>query len=129
MVSYREVIVILSKNKHFYPVEQSGICVVQRDGEDGESLIKRFRKKYSKSGLAREVREKMYYEKPSDKKRRKRAQAIRLKEKEDEKLEAMKEKARIRRFKLGKQKNRKGKHDDKSNRRQNSRRRIKENTE
>ncbi len=88
------------KSKHFYPAEHSGICVVKRNGEDDEELIKRFRKKYSKSGISRELRERMYFEKPSKKRRRKRAQAIRLKEKEDQKLEEQRERARIKRFKL-----------------------------
>lgn len=90
---------ILAKEKHFYPAEHGGICVVRRKSEDDEDLIKRFRKKYSKSGISRELRERMYFEKPSDKKRRKRAQSIRLKEKEDEKLKDQRERARIKKFK------------------------------
>ena len=116
-------------SKHYYPSEQSGICVVRRKGEDPDALIKRFRKKYSKSGISRELRERMYYEKPSDKKRRKRAQAIRLQKKEEEKLEQMRERARIRKFKMRKKKTRRESQDDKSNRRQNYRRRPKENKE
>jgi small subunit ribosomal protein S21 len=116
-------------SKHYYPTEQNGICVVRRKGEDAEDLIKRFRKKYSKSGISRELRERMYFEKPSDKKRRKRAQAIRLKEKEDEKLEKMRERARIRKFKLKKKKMRKETKHDKSSRRQSSGRRTEKNTD
>lgn len=48
-----------------------------RKGEDPESLIKRFKKKVSKAGITKEVRDRMYFEKPSDKKRRKKAQSIR----------------------------------------------------
>jgi small subunit ribosomal protein S21 len=92
----------LGINKHFYPAEHSGVCVVRRSDESDEDLIRRFRKKYSKSGLSREVRQKMYFEKPSDRKRRKKAQSIRLKLKEEEKQEEMRERARIRRFKLNK---------------------------
>jgi small subunit ribosomal protein S21 len=116
-------------NKHFFSKEQSGICVVKRKGEDGDDLIKRFRKKYSKSGISRELRERMYFEKPSDKKRRKRAQAIRLKKKEEEKLEALRERARIKRFKLRKKKARKEISNDKSSRRQSYSRRNEENSE
>ena len=94
----------MGKDKHFYPAEHSGICVVRRNGEADEDLIKRFRKKYSKSGISRELRERMYFEKPSDKKRRKKAQSIRLKQKEDEKLKEMRERARIKRFKIKKKK-------------------------
>jgi small subunit ribosomal protein S21 len=115
--------------KHYYPNEQNGICVVQRKGEDVDDLIKRFRKKYSKSGISRELRERMSYEKPSDKKRRKRAQAIRLREKEDEKLEKIRERARIRKFKLRKKRTRKEYDDDKSSRRQNYYRRVEEDKE
>ena len=56
-------------------------------------MIRRFRKKFSKSGLAKEYRERMYFEKPSDKKRRKKAQSIRLIKKEEEKVEKLKERA------------------------------------
>ena len=59
--------------------------VATRKGEDIESLIKRFRKKYSKSGLSREVHQRMFYEKPGDKKRRKKAQYIRNIKKEEQK--------------------------------------------
>ena len=59
--------------------------VASRKGEDIESLIKRFRKKYSKSGLSREVHQRMFYEKPGDKKRRKKAQYIRNIKKEEQK--------------------------------------------
>jgi small subunit ribosomal protein S21 len=94
----------MGKNKYFYPVEHSGICVVRRETESDEDFIRRFRKKYSKSGISRELRERMYFEKPSDKKRRKRAQSIRLKQKEEEKLEEQRERARIKRFKIKKKK-------------------------
>ena len=59
--------------------------VVRRKDEDIESLIKRFRKKYSKSGLSRELHQRMYYEKPGDKKRRKKAHYIRNIQKEEQK--------------------------------------------
>ena len=81
-----------SYHKHYSPEEHNGICVVRRKNESDDDFIKRFRKKYSKSGLARELREKMYFEKPSDKKRRKRVQAQRLRDKEEEKAQAMRDK-------------------------------------
>ena len=111
-------------DKHFYPAEYGGICVVRRKGEDIDDLIRRFRKKYSKSGISRELRERMYFEKPSNKKRRKLAQSIRLQEKEAEKLDKMKERARIQKFKLRKKKNWKENENDKSSRRQSFRRRA-----
>jgi len=81
-----------SYQKHYSPQEHSGICVVRKKGESDEDFLKRFRKKYSKSGIARELRERMYFEKPSDKKRRKKAQAQRLREKEEQKMRQMREK-------------------------------------
>lgn len=89
---------MVSYNKHYYPNEHSGICVVHRKGEKGEDLIKRFRKKYSKSGVAKEVRDRMFFEKPSDKKRRKKVQSIRMIKREEEKMLKMQE--RYKRMKL-----------------------------
>lgn len=81
----------MNTQKNYYPEENIGICVVRRKGESDEDLLKRFRKKYSKSGIARELKERMFYEKPSDKKRRKRMQSIRnIKREEEKQLLAMK---------------------------------------
>jgi len=82
---------VTSYYKHFKPEEQSGMCVVRRRGEKDEDFIKRFRKKISKSGVAKEFRDRMYFEKPSDKKRRKKAQSIRLIKRDAEKAEKMNE--------------------------------------
>lgn len=82
-----------NQSKYYNAEEHSGICVVKRKNESDEDFVKRFRKKFSKSGLAKEIREKMYFEKPSDKKRRKKAQSIRLLKKEEEKIEKLKERA------------------------------------
>lgn len=107
------------QSKYYKPDESSGICVVKRKGESDEDLVRRFRKKFSKSGLAKEFREKMYYEKPSDKKRRRKAQSIRLIKKEEEKVGKLKERAM--KFKqkqlIMKEKRQRGERDDKSNRR------------
>ena len=86
-----------SYNKYYHPEENSGICVVRREGENYEDLLKRFRKKFSKSGVIKDLRDRTYYEKPSDKKRRKRAQSIRAREKELEK-----EQEQMKRFKIKK---------------------------
>jgi small subunit ribosomal protein S21 len=83
-----------SYRKNYYPQESNGICVVRREGESVEDLIKRFRKVFSKSGIIKEYREKMFHEKPSEKKRRKRAQAIRAIQREEEKTQKNKEKLR-----------------------------------
>lgn len=78
-----------SYNNYYHPDERSGICVVRRKDESFDDLLKRFRKKFSKSGLSKELRDRMYYEKPSDKRRRKKMQSIRLIEREAEKKAAM----------------------------------------
>lgn len=68
------------------------VWVKKRKGESSEDLIRRFRKKYSKSGITKELRDRMYFEKPSDKKRRKKAQRIRAIKKEEEKAKKREEK-------------------------------------
>ena len=78
----------------YTPEENFGICVVKKRGEPTEDLMRRFKKKVSKSGIIREAKEKMRYEKPSDRKRRKRAQSLRLIMKERLKAEKLKEKNR-----------------------------------
>ncbi len=87
-----------SYHKHYHPTEHAGICVVRRKGETNEDLVKRFRKKYSKSGVAKEVRDRMFFEKPSDKKRRKKVQSIRMIKREEEKVLKMQD--RYKRMKL-----------------------------
>jgi small subunit ribosomal protein S21 len=84
----------MSYHKHYHPAEKTGICVIKRKGEKPEDLIKRFKKKFSKSGISKEVREKMYFEKPSDKRRRKKAQSIRAIKREQEKIEKLKKRAK-----------------------------------
>ena len=50
--------------------------VFARRNEDTERLIKRFSRKVRKEGIMEEFRERMYHEKPSDKKRRLRKRSI-----------------------------------------------------
>jgi len=78
----------------YTPEERLGICVVKKRGENADDLLRRFKKKVSKSGIIRESKEKMRYEKPSDKKRRKKAQSLRLIMKEKLKAEKLKRKSR-----------------------------------
>jgi small subunit ribosomal protein S21 len=105
----------VATNRNYFPEERNGICVVKRDGESDEDLIKRFRKKFSKSGLSKELRDRMSFEKPSQKRRRKKAQSIRNILKEEEKLRVLKEKAKKAK---AKRQRREWKY-DKSSRRQN----------
>jgi small subunit ribosomal protein S21 len=102
-------ITMIRKNENYFPQELSGICVVRRKEESFEDLLKRFRKKYSKSGIAKELKEKMSFEKPSDRRRRKKMQSIRAQEREEEKLKKFKERSK-KKFKKGDKK------DDSSNR-------------
>lgn len=106
----------MSRNRTYFPEERSGICVVRRENESDEAFVKRFRKKFSKSGLSKELRDRMYFEKPSDKKRRKKSQQIRAIRKEEEKIKKLKDKAK----KAKQRRQRKeSKRNDKSSRRQN----------
>jgi small subunit ribosomal protein S21 len=97
------VINIKEKRMNHYPkisvFDKQGVGVRRRKDESNEELLKRFRKKFSKSGIIRELKESMYYEKPSDKRRRKKAQAIRNLKREEEKLAKLIEKAAKRKFK------------------------------
>ena len=43
-----------------------------RKGESFESALRRFKRKIERDGILREIRNRKHYEKPSDKKRKKR---------------------------------------------------------
>ena len=47
------------------------IKVVRKDNESAEKLIKRFKKKFEKSGIVKLLKDRRYFEKPSVKKRNK----------------------------------------------------------
>ncbi len=51
--------------------------VVRKDGEQIEETLKRFRREVAKVGTLREARKREHYEKPSDAKKIKRAEAAR----------------------------------------------------
>ena len=72
------------KVKNYYLQEYKGICVVRQKDESIDRLIKRFNKCCMKNGLLQEIRERMFFEKPSVKKRKKwrKNQKIREREKE-----------------------------------------------
>lgn len=48
-----------------------GLYVIKKRGESMEQLVKKFRKKYMKNGILIDIRENMYYTKPSKKKKKK----------------------------------------------------------
>ena len=70
------------------------VKVVRRENESIEKLLRRFVKKVKKEGILEEYREKMYYEKPSDKKRRvKSALARAAKRKQEEQRQQLEERS------------------------------------
>ena len=82
-------------DKHSFKLENSnssevGICVVKRRNENINDLIRRFKKKYSKSGLNKEAKDLMSYDKPSLKRRKKRAAAERIRIREAQKKQTFK---------------------------------------
>ena len=54
------------------------VQVVDRGNMPGEVLIKKFNRAVKKSGIIQEVRERRYYQKPSDKKRKERIRRKKL---------------------------------------------------
>ena len=51
--------------------------VIRKEGESLEDTLRRFKREVSKVGTLREVRKREHYEKPSDAKKLKRAEAAR----------------------------------------------------
>ena len=100
---------------NYYNRKEKGVCVVRRKNEGDEQFLRRFRKKFSKSGIMKEYKEKMYFEKPSDKKRRKRAQAAQIRRQEEEKRKKF-QKKQEKYYRKKKKTERRASH-DKSNRR------------
>ena len=49
--------------------------VIRKDGESLEDALRRFKREFSKVGTLREARKREHYEKPSDAKKLKRAEA------------------------------------------------------
>ncbi len=67
-------------------VEEIGVSVVLKPGESLYGLMKRFKKKFTKSGLGVEMRDKAFYDKPSTRKKKKRELAERRRKREEAKL-------------------------------------------
>lgn len=63
--------------------KSSGIVVIAREGENIDSLIKRFKKKVNNSGIMKELKRKSHYLKPSEAKRIKRIEAQKRRIKEE----------------------------------------------
>ena len=51
--------------------------VTVRDGEPLEKALRRFKKKWERAGILRDVKKKSFYEKPSDSKREARKKTLR----------------------------------------------------
>lgn len=66
----------MSKSKHFKTFEgKKGLCVEVRAG-NVEGAIRLLTRRVKQEGLMRELRARSFYEKPSVKKRRKKAEAV-----------------------------------------------------
>jgi len=53
------------------------VGIIVQDGEPIDRALKRFKKKYERSGILKEFKKRTYFTKPSVKKRMKRVKAIR----------------------------------------------------
>lgn len=51
--------------------------IIVKEGESYESFMRRFRRACEKAGILRDVKRREYYEKPSERRKRKRAEARR----------------------------------------------------
>lgn len=65
--------------------KEEGIVVFLQSGETTESLVRRFKKKYSKSGIPKESKDRMQYLKPSIARKIKQEAARRLRKREEDK--------------------------------------------
>jgi len=68
------------RDRKFMPKgnKPSHVTVVPKKNEHPDRLIKRFLRKFKKSGIIDELRDRRFYEKPSVKKRKKRKQRERV---------------------------------------------------
>jgi len=64
----------MGRMKKFSTIEV-GVSVIKRDGEDIESLLRRFKKKVNNSGILKDLKEKSHYEKPCIQRKKKRLEA------------------------------------------------------
>lgn len=55
---------------------RTNILIIPHHGEDAEGTLKRFKKVALKVGLFKEIKRRVFYEKPSEEHRRKRAEAL-----------------------------------------------------
>jgi len=66
--------------------KKHGISVIAKRGEPFESLMRRFKRSISKNGIMKDIQSKRFYEKPSQRKNRKKAESIkRTRKKENSK--------------------------------------------
>ncbi len=70
------------------------VQVVNRGNMPVEVLIKKFNRAVKKSGIIQEVRERRYYEKPSDKRRKERIRRKKLIKKRNQEQKLVKESGR-----------------------------------
>lgn len=62
----------MSNNRRDHNKQQGGLSVEVRNGDFGRALSK-FKKKVANEGILQEYKERQYYEKPSEKRKRKKA--------------------------------------------------------
>jgi len=62
--------------------KEFGVCVITRENEDIESLIRRFRKRVAKNEIIKTYKSKLEFLKPSKKKKKKRVEAQKRREKD-----------------------------------------------
>lgn len=60
-----------------------GISVMSKSGESFESLMRRFKRSISKSGIMKDLQSKRYFEKPSQQRKRKKAESIKRSQKKE----------------------------------------------
>lgn len=85
--------------------KEFGICVVARESESIESLLRRFKRKVTKSEILKEYRDHTEFLKPSVEKRKKSMEARRRDLKEQAKAEKDLQKKRKKKFKRGERDN------------------------
>jgi len=70
------VTTIQQRHYNINSINDNGLCVCRKPGENIERMIKRFKKKISKGDLINEIKRKMFYIKPSKLKRLKKMEGI-----------------------------------------------------
>jgi small subunit ribosomal protein S21 len=65
-----------NKPRKQWTPDPEGLAVAVRDGEDVNKALRRLKKKIERDGLFQEIREREYYTKPSEKRKKAKAAAV-----------------------------------------------------